>query len=308
MVVEKKDDKGPAQTELFETNDNEEVIEFDQLHDTDEDSGGEDLDKKESSRAEKRIRDLVAKNKEQQKKLEEIEAKLAKAESSSKKTVSNLQVENAKKEAESAKAAVDAAKRAWKDAYNSGDDEAIAEANINIASAVQYQNSTQEWLRYQESLATSGDDTEEKKDDPKDTPKQPEKAELKEHEQKWVKANRWFGVDPVMTMTVKGIHMNLMNSGYNPDDTEDAEYGQAAYWKEIDTQMSKLFPEQYKKTSTGKNSTTPVNSPSGGISAGGVKGKKTIRLTEEHRQMAARLGIKPERYAEELAKKMAGNK
>lgn len=302
-----KNTKEPEQLDLLEASSDEEVIEFDaneldfgQDDDTKDDNEEKDAEPRKSSRAEKRIRDLVRTNKELETQLNEIKAEKKKAEKANKETVSSLQVSKVESELASATAAVTAAKGEVAAAVSSGNDDTVAQAYENLAQAValrqQYQ-SYHDYLKTQETV-TEEEPVEEDKDEKPSSPPQ----QLTSHEKRWVAANQsWFKVDPIMTMTVQGVHEALISQGYQPTNEDDEEFGRAAYWDEVDRQMSDLFPGKYNKPSGGKKR-VPVTPPANSPDIRQSKGKATVRLTPEMREMAKKLGVPEKRYAEELMK------
>lgn len=290
----------PEQLDLLEPTPDEEYIEFDANElpappEGEEEQEEEAPKEEKPSRAEKRIRDLVANNKKLEKELADTRAKMEQSEKASKKSVSTLQVSKAEGELAASEEKVKSARASIREAVSSGDDDAIAQAYENLANAVDLRNTSQQWLEYVKSTP----DQEEA-----DPEKEPEKREMTELETAFVKKNgSWFKKDHVMTMTVQGVHQALIETGYDPENYDDEEMGHQAYWEEVDKQMAEIFGDKYKKVTGKQARRTPVTPPSASPTGGKPSGKTQIRLSPEQLEMAKRLGIPPKRYAEEVAKR-----
>jgi hypothetical protein len=109
----------------------------------------------------------------------------------------------------------------------------------------------------------------------------------------WRGRNQWFD-DPQhapMKALAMAVHGELINRGVHP--TLDA----ATYYKAIDTQMRKRFPEyRWPDVQRNKGSSTPGNS------ASSSSRKNQVRLTQSEVSLAASLGLTAQQYAAEKIK------
>ena len=102
----------------------------------------------------------------------------------------------------------------------------------------------------------------------------------------WHDANPWFGQNKEMTAVALAVHQDLVESGINPDTDE--------YFAAINSKVRKRFPEAF---SSGKKSS--VVSPATRSTA-----PKKIVLTQSQVNLAKRLGLPLEVYARQVAEDM----
>ena len=122
-------------------------------------------------------------------------------------------------------------------------------------------------------------------------PRMPE-PDLKAEE--WAEQNTWFGTNTVMTHTVRGIHMDLVQKEvFDPSSDE--------YYREIDRRMSQIFPSEYGIEPTQQNNRTnrPVQTVAPATRSSGVNNsaRRTVRLTPSQVAIAKKLGVPLEEYA-----------
>jgi len=131
------------------------------------------------------------------------------------------------------------AKKKYKEAYEAGDVDAIADAQADIAKAT---------LKLDKAQGLKPIEVEEKEYTPAktDTPK------VAPRTQKWIDANNdWWGVDDEMTMSAMGIDRKLQKL-YGPDYV-----GTEEYFKTIDKTMRKRFPEHFEDVQSDEEDTPP---------------------------------------------------
>ena len=196
-----------------------------------------------------------------------------------------------------AKGRVDAqlekARAAYKSAYETGDPDALIEAQEAIAK-----------------LSVEKDKYESYR--PKPAPKtQPEPQYQQQAQQPtrqpsqmgidWAKDNPWFGphsseYDPEMTGYAYGFHEKLIRNGIAPD-TED-------YYNKIDDAMRSVFPDKFDdghiEESAPQRQTGNVVAPA---ARSGKKPRK-VQLTSTQVSLAKRLGLSNEQYAAQLMKEV----
>lgn len=123
---------------------------------------------------------------------------------------------------------------------------------------------------------------------------------------RWMSRNDWFDKDPVMRSHAIMFAKGLEADGYDPlADAKD-------YYKEIDSEMRKRFPEKFSSDEADappmrrqptRQQQQPNSRPvAAARSAGPVVAKNKITLTESQVRLANKLGISPADYAREYAK------
>ena len=112
--------------------------------------------------------------------------------------------------------------------------------------------------------------------------------------EEWAEQNAWFGTNTVMTHTVRGIHMDLVQKeGFDPSSDE--------YYSEIDRRMSQIFPSEYGIEPTQQNNRTnrPVQTVAPATRSSGVNNsaRRSVRLSPSQVAIAKKLGVPLEEYA-----------
>jgi hypothetical protein len=183
-------------------------------------------------------------------------------------------------------AEMDKAKAAFKTAYESGDPDALLEAqeklNVLQSEKIRYENykpkpqPVQPQPQYQAPAAQ---------------PRKPDKLAMD-----WAKRNDWFEKDPEMTGYAYGLHEKLVKSGVDPRTEE--------YYNELDTAVRRVFPdkfgdeiiEEYAPQRQAGNVVAPA--------ARSGKRPRKVQLTSTQVSLAKRLGLSNEQYAAQLMKEM----
>jgi len=185
-------------------------------------------------------------------------------------------------------AEIDKAKIAYKTAYESGDPDALIEAQAKL-SELQVEKS-----RY---------------DNYKPRPRpEPEPEPLYEQENieppkpsemgmKWAEKNTWFQNDPEMTGYAFGVHEKLIKSGVAPDTEE--------YYSKIDDAVRRVFPDKFDDGPIIEES-APQRQTGNVVAPAARSGKKPrkVQLTSTQVSLAKRLGLSNEQYAAQLMKEM----
>jgi len=189
-----------------------------------------------------------------------------------------------------AKGRVDAqlekAKIDYKDAYESGDPDKLADASSELA---RIQNE-----KYRVDTYTPPKQPEPRVEQTKPIPQQPQKPQVSQRALDWANDNTWFNKDSRMTSYAFGIHEELVKKGVVGDSEE--------YYKEIDTEMRKVFPDKFDDVNedeeTQQSQTGNVVAPT----KRSAKKPRTVRLTSTQVNLARRLGLTKEQYAAQLMK------
>ena len=192
---------------------------------------------------------------------------------------------------------LDAAKKRFKEAYESGDSDGVAEAQAEITKAALRIDRAEQMRPI---------------DEPDIAPPQVKKANMSPRTQKWVDANAdWFGADEEMTMTAMGLDKKLQKE-YGADYV-----GTEEYFQTIDKTMRKRFPEHftddqsYEDDDTSYKSSEPdeddrpprratkITSPVAPATRSTPPNR--IRLKASEAAIARRLGVPIEEYAKQVA-------
>lgn len=114
--------------------------------------------------------------------------------------------------------------------------------------------------------------------------------------EEWAESNEWFGENTVMTHTVRGIHVDLVQKeGFDPSSDE--------YYDEIDRRVRDIFPKEFDTTTTPNNrSRRPVQPVAPATRSSGVNNsaRRTVRLTPSQVAIAKKLGVPLEEYAKHV--------
>jgi hypothetical protein len=182
------------------------------------------------------------------------------------------------------------AKAKYKEAYESGDSDAITEAQANLTTAAmraeRVNNIKSPPLQEEKTVVQR---REEARNEPVSTPEPDYKA------QDWQQRNQWFGKDEEMTSFALGLHTKLINSGINPKSDE--------YYERLNSRIRQVFPESFESEKT-VDAPTPRPAKSNVAPATRSTAPKKIVLTQTQVNLAKRLGVPLELYARKVAEEM----
>jgi hypothetical protein len=188
-----------------------------------------------------------------------------------------------------------AAEADYKKAYESGDTDAMLQAQKEVAKyAVE-----QESLTRVQSRQTDENEKEQVEDttvqnirqpqplpEPELTPQPDPKA------QEWASRNEWFGDDIAMTTSAFAFHRQLVEQeGYDPTSDD--------YYSEIDKRLKEAFPHKLGNTSQG-NVNEVVTGSSRGANTTRARSRRKVKLTPSQVAIAKRLGVPLEEYAKHI--------
>lgn len=193
---------------------------------------------------------------------------------------------------EKADLAMTSAKRAYKEAYELGDAEAMADAQEKMADIAAERREAAGWAK--QSTQRKENAGQEEKPVVQSPPSQATTAQASDPAaQEWANKNTWFGDDEEMTQFAYGAHAKLIKEGIDPGKTP------SEYYKKIDARMRTVFPEyDWGDAPPKKKSITSVVAPVNRTS----KTAKRVTLTQSQVAVAKRMGVTPLQYAVELAK------
>jgi hypothetical protein len=121
------------------------------------------------------------------------------------------------------------AKKRYKEAYESGDSDALVEAQAEVSRATLNLDKVQNM----KPLQVEENDVQ----IPQRSTNQPS---VSERDKRWMQKNTWFGPDPEMTASALGLHQKLARE-YGADFV-----GTEEYYKRVDATMRRRFPEYFE--------------------------------------------------------------
>lgn len=182
------------------------------------------------------------------------------------------------------------AKSKYKEAFESGDSDAITEAQAGLTTATmraeRVNNIKSPPLQEEKTVVQR---REEARNEPVSAPEPDYKA------QDWQQKNQWFGKDEEMTSFALGLHTKLINSGINPKSDE--------YYDRLNSRIRQVFPESFESEKT-VDAPTPRPAKSNVAPATRSTATKKIVLTQTQVNLAKRLGVPLELYARKVAEEM----
>ena len=171
------------------------------------------------------------------------------------------------------------AKRAYKEAYESGDSDAVLEAQEKLTNA----KIKSDRLANFKLPALQETETSVQTQVEQIAPA----VQVDERAANWQKNNSWFGSDDEMTSLALGLHNKLVKQGVSPQSDE--------YYETIDSRMRQVFPDNFEEAEP-KRKKAQVVAPATRSTA-----PKKVTLTRTQVQIAKRLGLTPEQYAKQVA-------
>ena len=178
---------------------------------------------------------------------------------------------------------LEAAKRAYREAYDSGDTDKVLEAQEKLTEASLKADKVKNYRPAP--LQTEEFEVQ--------TPPQPaSKVQVDQSAVAWQRQNPWFGEDKVMTGMALAVHEQLKEEGVALSSKE--------YYRRIDETMRKRFPEKFESD---KPEETRGTKPSTVVApASRSTSSKRVRLTQSQMNIAKKLNLTPEQYAQAVLK------
>jgi len=204
----------------------------------------------------------------------------------------NTLIQSAKKQVEGELAM---AKGRYKVAYESGETDAIVEAQTELNTA-QIRMEKVNGLKPKKISALQPDTTpvQPQIEAPPATVQRDEKAES------WRDENSsWFGEDDEMTAFAYGLHHKLTKEGVDPQSD--------TYYEKINARMRQVFPDQFKDGTEDQPESTSKKSSNVVAPATRSTSPKKVTLKQSQVAIAKRLGISLEDYAKQAAELMRNN-
>jgi hypothetical protein len=197
------------------------------------------------------------------------------------------------------------AKKKYKEAYESGDSDAVVDAQAEVSRATLNLDKVQN-MRPLQVEENDVQIQQRSTNQPSVTPK----------DESWMQKNTWFGTDPEMTASALGLHQKLAKEhGANFVGSDD-------YYKRVDATMRRRFPEYFDDTQSyeddapSKKASEPVyedepprraTKPANVVApASRSTPPNRIRLKASEAAIARRLGVPLEEYAKQVAQLRRG--
>ena len=197
------------------------------------------------------------------------------------------------------------AKKKYKEAYESGDSDAVVDAQAEVSRATLNLDKVQN-MRPLQAEENNVQIQQRSTNQPSVTPK----------DESWMQKNTWFGTDPEMTASALGLHQKLAKDhGANFVGSDD-------YYKRVDATMRRRFPEyydgaqSYEDDAPSKKASEPVyedepprraTKPANVVApASRSTPPNRIRLKASEAAIARRLGVPLEEYAKQVAQLRRG--
>jgi len=196
------------------------------------------------------------------------------------------------------------AKKKYKEAYESGDSDAVVEAQADVSRATLNLDKVQNMRP----LQVEENDVQ--------IQQRSTTAPTTDRDNRWMSKNTWFGTDPEMTASALGLHQKLakeQGAGF---------IGSDDYYKRVDATMRRRFPEYYDDTQSyeddapSKKASEPVyedepprraTKPANVVApASRSTPPNRIRLKASEAAIARRLGVPLEEYAKQVAQLRRG--
>jgi hypothetical protein len=198
----------------------------------------------------------------------------------------------------SAQLELESAKRAFKEAYEAGDAELLADAQMRISQATLKMDRADSLKPIQAREVET--------QIPKETA-QPQQPQLDPRTADWLENNPWYGEDDEMSAAALGLHKKLEREN-------GKEFiGSVQYFKKIDDTMRRRFPEYFGsdeevvKPEVEEEPQTRAK-PASNVVAPATRSvaPNKVKLTKTQVALAKRLGVPLDLYAKKVAEQING--
>ena len=180
-----------------------------------------------------------------------------------------------------------AAKEAYKKALDTGDADALYEAQQNI-SRIALEEARLKQVKAQREEQTKKAEVNGSTPPAVTPPPPPPKPDPKAEE--WAKKNTWFGQDQPMTYAAFGLHKQLIEEeGFDAPSDE--------YYNELDNRIRSEFPHKFQETTRKSSGPRVASAGATASKSSSPKGRRTVKLTASQIAIAKRLHVPLEEYA-----------
>jgi hypothetical protein len=183
---------------------------------------------------------------------------------------------------------LESAKRKYKEAYESGDSDALVAAQEAMTEAKMKTEAAKNFRP----ASLQADEV-----DVQTQQTQVPRQDLDDKTVRWQAKNRWFGADGYEEVTsfALGLHQKLVNSGVDPRSDD--------YFERIDARMKSTFPDIFGETEDKPRSGDGSKRPTSVVApATRSTGARKVQLTPTQVALAKKYGLTPQQYAAEVAK------
>ena len=186
------------------------------------------------------------------------------------------------------------ATKMYKEAFDAGESEQVAQAQAKMVSA-------QSRLHAAESYEPQYTELEEEQNQGWDIePQQQQQVQPDHRTQMWLEQNKWYQAQgkEMMTAIATGMHLELSKKGVS------AEIDPDVYWGSIDKEIRLRFPEEFDEGTT-EATTSPRSAAKAKTVVSSAKRttkSKQYVLTDSEVRLSHRLGVTPEEYAKQKIK------
>lgn len=200
----------------------------------------------------------------------------------------------------------ESAKRNLKSAYESGDPEAMADAQQLLARAEADRSALAKYQQELEEYKVQYSDWQDQQRHAQEQAQQyvepeyqqqyqePQYQEPSNKSQDWATKNEWFGKDKVMTNVAFAIHQDLVDQGVDLESDE--------YYAQIDSRMRSELPQKFNEQNfAGGNqqSVQTVVSGSRTTGSGRNQNSRRVALNPSEQALARKLGVPYKEYAKQ---------
>ena len=203
----------------------------------------------------------------------------------------------------SAEAELSIAKKAYREAYDAGDSEALVEAQQKIAEATLKLDKVRNWHPT------------EINENQYQVPKAPPEAPAQDPKlTKWLDENPWYGGETPEEDEMTGLAVVVHNR--LAKEYGEKYVGSDDYYEKINATMRKRFPDQFQEqeeiqeVEAKQPVKTRATKPAANVVAPATRSvaPKKVQLTPTQVQIAKRLGVPLELYAKKVAEQMNGDR
>ncbi len=181
----------------------------------------------------------------------------------------------------------EAAKRAYKQAYEAGDSDAMLAAQEQIAQIAvdkQRYGAAKSRVEQQQKMQVQ--------QQPQQQQAQPQQAQpqpqVDPKAKAWAEKNEWFGNDKIMTTAAFTLHQQLVEEeGFDPNSDE--------YYTELNGRIRSEFPHKFNTAK--KSGGNQVASAGNSASRTNKQGRRSVKLSHSQVAIAKKLGVPLEEYA-----------
>jgi len=181
----------------------------------------------------------------------------------------------------------EAAKRAYKQAYEAGDSDAMLAAQEQIAQIAvdkQRYGAAKTRVEQQQKMQVQ----QQPQPQPQPQPQQQPQARVDPKAKAWAEKNEWFGNDKIMTTAAFTLHQQLVEEeGFDPNSDE--------YYSELNGRIRSEFPHKFNTAK--KSGGNQVASAGNSASRTNKQGRRSVKLSHSQVAIAKKLGVPLEEYA-----------